>query len=158
VPETIGTTTLRQVREATVREHVDAENRHDPDAAVATFSASRGRYDIPAMVSDGDVPGHDAVRALLEGMFTVFPDFDVEPGLLRHGTGFVLLEVTLTAPRLPTGRESITPEGPSRRAWPRCSISRRTNWFANGCTWTSATSPASSPKPDPALRAARFVA
>ena len=25
-------TNLRQIREATVKEHVDAENRHDPDA------------------------------------------------------------------------------------------------------------------------------
>jgi hypothetical protein len=41
VSETIETTTLRQAREATVREHVEAENRHDPDATVATFSASR---------------------------------------------------------------------------------------------------------------------
>ena len=94
--ETIETTTLRQAREATVREHVDAENRHDPDAAVATFSATRARYDIPAMGPDGDVPGHDAVRALLQGMFTVFPDFHVEPGLLRHGDDHVLVEVTLT--------------------------------------------------------------
>ena len=53
--ETIETTTLRQAREATVREHVDAENRHDPDATVATFSASRARYDIPAMGPAGDI-------------------------------------------------------------------------------------------------------
>ena len=33
---------------------------------MATSSASRARYDIPAMGSDGDVPGHHAVRALLE--------------------------------------------------------------------------------------------
>ena len=71
--ETIETTTLRQAREAIIREHVDAENRHDPDAAVATFSATRARYDIPAMGPDGDVPGHDAVRALLQGMFTSSP-------------------------------------------------------------------------------------
>jgi steroid delta-isomerase-like uncharacterized protein len=96
VSETIETTTLRQAREATVREHVEAENRHDPDATVATFSASRARYDIPAMGPNGDVPGHDAVRALLQGMFDVFPDFHVEPGLLRHGDDHVLVEVTLT--------------------------------------------------------------
>jgi steroid delta-isomerase-like uncharacterized protein len=96
VSETIETTTLRQAREATVREHVDAENRHDPDATVATFSASRARYDIPAMGPNGDVPGHDAIRALLQGMFTVFPDFHVEPGPLRHGEDHVLVEVILT--------------------------------------------------------------
>jgi steroid delta-isomerase-like uncharacterized protein len=43
-----------------------------------------------------EVAGHDAVRALLQGMFTVFPDFHVEPGLLRHGDDHVLVEVTLT--------------------------------------------------------------
>ena len=29
---------LRQRREATVREHIDAESRYDPDGVVATFS------------------------------------------------------------------------------------------------------------------------
>jgi predicted ester cyclase len=48
------------------------------------------------MGPDGDVPGHDAIRAFLQGMFTVFPNFHVEPGLLRHGDDHVLVEVTLT--------------------------------------------------------------
>ena len=32
---------LRQSREATIREHIDAENHHDPNRAVATFSSYR---------------------------------------------------------------------------------------------------------------------
>jgi hypothetical protein len=39
-------TRLRQTRETTVKEHVDAENRHDPTATVATFSHSKASYDI----------------------------------------------------------------------------------------------------------------
>jgi steroid delta-isomerase-like uncharacterized protein len=96
VSETTEKMTMRQGREATVREHVDAENRHDPGAAVATFSRAKARYDIPAFGPDGQVPDHDAVRALLDGMFSVFPDFHVEPGPLRHGDDHVLVEVRLT--------------------------------------------------------------
>jgi steroid delta-isomerase-like uncharacterized protein len=93
---TTESTTVRQAREAVVRAHVDAENRHDPEATVATFSASTARYDIPAMGADGDVPDHEAIRTLFEGLFTVFPDFHAEPGPLRHGDDHVLVEVLLT--------------------------------------------------------------
>ena len=40
---------LRQRREATIREHIDAENHHDPNRAVATFSSYRASYDVPSM-------------------------------------------------------------------------------------------------------------
>lgn len=94
--ETAQLVDLRQVREATVREHVAAENRHDPDATVATFSRGQARYDIPAFGADGQVPDHDAVRSLMAGMFAVFPDFHAECGPLRHGDDHVLVEVRLT--------------------------------------------------------------
>ena len=94
--ETAEETDIRQVREATVKEHIDAENRHDPDATVATFSRSKARYDIPAFGDEGQVPDHDAIRTLFEGMFAVFPDFHVEAGPLRHGDDHVLVEVRLT--------------------------------------------------------------
>lgn len=71
---------LRRIREATVKEHVDAENRHDPDATVATFSDAKASYDIPAFGEAGQVPDHDAVRDLFVGMFSVFPDFHIEAG------------------------------------------------------------------------------
>src|SRR5258708_30237904 len=53
-------TSLRQRREATVREHIDAENRHDPDAAVATFSPTRASYDVIAFGESGEAPHADA--------------------------------------------------------------------------------------------------
>lgn len=87
---------LREAREATVNEHVAAENRHDPDGTVATFSHSKAGYDIPAFGADGQVGSHADVRSLLEGMFTVFPDFHVVTGPLRHGDDHVLVEVRLT--------------------------------------------------------------
>ena len=88
--------TLREAREATVREHVAAENRHDPDGTVATFSRGKAAYDIPAFGADGQVGSHEGIRSLLEGMFAVFPDFHAETGPLRHGDDHVLVEVRLT--------------------------------------------------------------
>ncbi len=89
-------TSLRQTRDATVREHVDAENRHDPDTTVATFSDSKASYDIPAFGDAGQVPDHDAIRGLFVGMFSVFPDFHIEAGPLRHGDDHVFVEVLFT--------------------------------------------------------------
>jgi steroid delta-isomerase-like uncharacterized protein len=86
----------RAARERTVREHMDAENRHDPDATVATFSRARAAYDIPAFGEAGEVPDHDSVRELFVGMFSVFPDFHVVPGPLRHGDDHVAVEVRMT--------------------------------------------------------------
>ena len=40
-------TRLRQTREATVKEHVDAENRHDPTATVATSPTPRPAMTFP---------------------------------------------------------------------------------------------------------------
>jgi steroid delta-isomerase-like uncharacterized protein len=87
---------LRKAREATVREHVDAENRHDPDATVKTFSHAKASYDIPAFGDAGQVPDHDAIRELFVGMFSVFPDYHLESGPLRHGDDHVFVEVRFT--------------------------------------------------------------
>lgn len=89
-------TSLRKAREATVREHVDAENRHDPDATVETFSDSKASYDIPAFGDAGHVLDHNAIRELWVGMFSVFPDFHIEAGPLWHGDDHVFVEVRLT--------------------------------------------------------------
>ena len=94
--DTVLQTSLRQAREATVREHVDAENRHDPDATVATFSDSKASYDIPAFGDVGQVPDHDAIRELFVGMFSVFPDFHIDASPLRHGDDHVFVEVRFT--------------------------------------------------------------
>ncbi|MGH3571427.1 MAG: ester cyclase [Pseudonocardiaceae bacterium] len=89
-------TNIRQAREATVRAHADAENRHDPDATVATFSDAKASYDIPAFGDAGQVPNHDAIRELFVGMFSVFPDFHIEAGPLRHGDDHVFVEFLFT--------------------------------------------------------------
>jgi SnoaL-like domain len=78
-------TSLRQRREATVLEHIDAENRYDPDATVATFSPTKASYDAPAFGPAGQVPDHDAVRHMWAGFFTAFADLHLEPGPFRHG-------------------------------------------------------------------------
>ena len=70
-------TKIRQAREATVRAHADAENRHDPDATVATFSDSKASYDIPAFGDAGQVPNHNAICVVC-GMFSVFLNFHIE--------------------------------------------------------------------------------
>ena len=82
---------LRQVREAIVRQHADAEDRHDVDATLATFH--RARYEVaPLGISDGEA----AVRELLNGMITGFPDWHIETGPFRHGEDFVFVEVRMT--------------------------------------------------------------
>ncbi len=42
---------LRQRREATVREHIDAESRNDPDGVVATFSHTRATKSIQTILN-----------------------------------------------------------------------------------------------------------
>lgn len=82
---------LKQAREAIVRQHADAENRHDVDATLTTFYSAR--YEVaPLGVSDGE----SAVRQLLDGMITGFPDWHIETGPLRHGDDFVFVEVRMT--------------------------------------------------------------
>ena len=82
---------LKQAREAIVRRHVEAEDRHDVEAVVGTFHSPR--YEVaPLGVSDGAAE----VRALLNTMLTGFPDWHLEPGPLRHGDDFVFVEVRMT--------------------------------------------------------------
>jgi steroid delta-isomerase-like uncharacterized protein len=82
---------LRPVREAIVRKHADAEDRHDVEATLATFH--RARYEVaPFGTSDGEA----AVRELLSGMIAGFPDLHLETGPFRHGDDFVFVEVRMT--------------------------------------------------------------
>jgi hypothetical protein len=71
--DTASDTSLRQAREAIVREHIDGENRHDPDATLATFSKAQASYDIPAYGEEGQIPNHTAVRQLYVALFSAFP-------------------------------------------------------------------------------------
>ncbi len=83
---------LRERREAVVRRHAEAENRHDVAATIATFHAPR--YEVIAFgaVSDGPQAVHD----LLAGLFTGFPDFKVEVRRTMHADDAIVAEIALT--------------------------------------------------------------
>jgi hypothetical protein len=87
---------LRLIREATVKEHVDAENRHDPDTTVATFSDANASYDIPTLGEASQIPDHDAICRSFVGMLSAFPNFHIEAGPLRHGDDRVFAEIRMT--------------------------------------------------------------
>lgn len=84
--------TLRERREAVVAAHVDAENRHDVEATIATFD--HPRYEVIPFGSDHDGP--DAVRELLGDLMTSFPDFAVETRHLHHADSAVIVEGVMT--------------------------------------------------------------
>ncbi len=83
-------TSLRQRREAIVNQHVEAENRHDIEATIATFH--RPRYEVNGEPSDGE----EAVRELLQGLTHGLPDMHVETVRLRHMDDGVLAEGIIT--------------------------------------------------------------
>jgi len=103
--------TSRERREAVVRQHWEAENQHDPAGVVASFSADRASYDIPAFGSAGQRPDHASVRELWEDMLAAFPDFHIDPGRMLHGENHIFVEVRITGTQRgefagvpPTGR------------------------------------------------------
>ena len=98
---------LRQRREAIVREHMESENRHDFDATIATFD--HPRYEL---VPTGDVfDGEQQVRAYFAESRTAFPDQRNEVIALHHADDVVIVEFDLLGTHLgrlralpPTGR------------------------------------------------------
>jgi steroid delta-isomerase-like uncharacterized protein len=83
---------LREKREAIVLEHVDAENRHDVAASVATFHMPRYQVLPMGIIHDGK----QAVEELLSGLFAGFPDFKVHIDKTHHSEEAVILEVRMT--------------------------------------------------------------
>ena len=83
---------LRARREAVVRQHIDAENKADLDAMIASFH--RPRYDVVPMgaVCEGEA----AVRELVRGLVTAFPDFRFNPTVIHHADHAVIVEATMT--------------------------------------------------------------
>ena len=82
---------LRARREAIVRAHADAENRHDVEAALRTFH--RPRYEVAPL---GDpVDGAVNVRDLLQGLFEGFPDFQAAIDRLHHSDTVVTAEIRM---------------------------------------------------------------
>jgi steroid delta-isomerase-like uncharacterized protein len=73
---------LRQSRENTVLAHLEAENKQDIAATLATFKPGAARTELPGEVADG----HDAVAATYLELFTALPDmhFDIEEDSLCH--------------------------------------------------------------------------
>jgi steroid delta-isomerase-like uncharacterized protein len=103
-------TSLRQRREAIVRQHAEAENRHDIEATIATFHYPR--YEMNGDPSDGK----EAVRELLQGLMHGLPDLHADIGKLRHADDAVIIEGLITGTHdgewagiPPTGRRVEVP-------------------------------------------------
>jgi steroid delta-isomerase-like uncharacterized protein len=90
--ESSSQASLRDRREAVVRRHIDAENRGDLDAMIASFHSPR--YDVVPMgiVSEGEA----AVRELVRGLVTAFPDFCFQPSAIHHADRAVIVEARMT--------------------------------------------------------------
>jgi steroid delta-isomerase-like uncharacterized protein len=86
-----GEPTLREVREAVVREHMESENRHEFDVTLATFS--HPRYEL---IPTGEVhDGPDEVVAYFTATRTAFPDQRNELIALHHADDAVVAEFDL---------------------------------------------------------------
>lgn len=84
--------TLREKREAVVRAHMQAENRLDFDAALATFG--HPRYEL---IATGEVfDGPEAVAAYFKASRTRFPDQANELIAMHHADDAVITEFWLT--------------------------------------------------------------
>jgi steroid delta-isomerase-like uncharacterized protein len=104
---TLSGASLRQRREAIVREHMESENHQDFDTTIATFD--HPRYEL---VPTGDVfDGEREVRAYFAESRTAFPDQRNEVVALHHADDAVIVEFDLLGTHLgrlralpPTGR------------------------------------------------------
>ena len=91
-----GSNGLRKRREEIVREHIDAENRHDVEGILATFHYPR--YDVAPLGEPND--GADAVRDLITGLIIGFPDFNFQPHVIHHADKAVIVEGRMTGTQL----------------------------------------------------------
>ncbi|UCE86853.1 MAG: ester cyclase [Deltaproteobacteria bacterium] len=101
------TDALRRAREQIVRRHMEAENVHDFDAVIDTFS--HPRYELIGTERTHD--GEAAVRAYFKETRTAFPDQRNELISLRHADDAVVVEFWLAGTHrgplgelAPTGR------------------------------------------------------
>ena len=101
-------TTLRDRREAVVREHMESENRHAFDVTLATFA--HPRYEI---IATGEVyDGRDEVSGYYAVSRAAFPDQRNEVQAIHHTDDAVVVEFDLLGTHKgplrgvpPTGRE-----------------------------------------------------
>ena len=99
---------IRDRREATVREHMESENRHEFDVTMGTFH--HPRYEI---VPTGEVyDGEQEVREYFRATRAAFPDQRNEPIALHHADDAVVAEFLLKGTHrgelrgiAPTGRK-----------------------------------------------------
>jgi steroid delta-isomerase-like uncharacterized protein len=82
---------MREERERIVRSHMQAENEHDFDAVIGTFS--RPRYELVG--TDRVHDGEAAVRDYFKETRTAFPDQRNELISLRHAEDAVIVEFWL---------------------------------------------------------------
>jgi steroid delta-isomerase-like uncharacterized protein len=88
--------TLRERREAVVREHMESENHHDFDTTIATFA--HPRYEI---IATGDVyDGETEVRRYFAETRTAFPDQRNELIALHHADDALIAEFDLLGTHL----------------------------------------------------------
>jgi steroid delta-isomerase-like uncharacterized protein len=105
--------TLRERREAVVREHMESENRLDFEATLRTFA--HPRYEL---IATGEVfDGADAVRGYYAASRAAFPDQRNEVRALHHLDEGVLVEFDL----LGTHRGPLRGIPPTGRAF-RCTM------------------------------------
>jgi predicted ester cyclase len=104
------TTSLRERRLATVREHMESENTHDFDVTMATFD--HPRYEI---IPTGEIhDGPEAVAAYFETSRKAFPDQRNENRILRASDEAIIAEFDLLGTHLGEFR-GIAPTGRSYR-------------------------------------------
>jgi predicted ester cyclase len=84
---------LRAHREDLVLRHIDAENRNDPDTALATFT--RPMYDLRAV--EGDViEGAGPVHDLIASFGTSLPSITYVASQIHHADDAVIVEYRIT--------------------------------------------------------------
>ncbi len=97
---------LRERREAVVREHMESENRHAFDETLATFA--HPRYEL---VATGEVhDGEDEVTRYYADTRAAFPDQRNEVHALHHTDEGVIVEFDLLGTHLGTFR-GVPPTG-----------------------------------------------
>jgi steroid delta-isomerase-like uncharacterized protein len=87
----MGADDLRSRREAVVRTHMEAENRHDYDTVLATFAHPRYELMATGQVFDGEAE----VRRYFELSRTPFPDQRNELVSMRTTDDAVVVELDL---------------------------------------------------------------
>ena len=92
MPQSTDQQTLRARREKILQQHIDGENSKDLDKMIASFHHPHYTVMPLGAVSDGEA----AVRDLIGGVVTSFPDFHFEPTATHHADKAVIVEGRMT--------------------------------------------------------------